>query len=191
MFLSEEDGLTNIKARVLCEMVRVEFDTIDQWFEEDTPIFVHPKDPFKRIDILASTRPIEISLQIVLPKENLPKRGDASKQEEPSKFVLAETTSSMHLFETSLPPRYYIPLTAINPQLLRKSETKTQCPYKGEAEYYHVVLPNGEVLKDLVWYYTRPTLECAAIAGMCCFYGEKVDTAVDGRPMTRPKTYWS
>jgi uncharacterized protein (DUF427 family) len=84
----------------------------------------------------------------------------------------------MHLYETTLPTRYYIPLTAINNSLLRCSSTRTKCPYKGEAEYYDLVVGDGKVYKDVVWFYTRPTVECAAITGLCCFYNEKVDIMI-------------
>lgn len=142
----------------------------DQWLEEDTPIYVHPKDPFKRVDIITSTRAIRISL---------------------NNHILAETPTSMHLYETSLPTRYYMPLTALDTSLLRPSRTKTQCPYKGEAEYYSVVI-GEQGFKDIVWFYTTPTIECAAIAGLCCFYNEKVDVEIMGRSgwekLERPKT---
>ncbi|KAH0269346.1 DUF427-domain-containing protein, partial [Aureobasidium melanogenum] len=144
------------KASPLSNMLKVHFSAADQWLEEDTPIFVHPKDPFKRIDILHSTRGIKVSLK------------DAT---------IAESDSCMQLYETGLPVRYYIPLTAINTSLLRPSKTTTQCPYKGEAEYYDVVV-DGKTHKDIVWFYTRPTIECATIAGLCCFYNEKVDMMI-------------
>lgn len=86
----------------------------------------------------------------------------------------------MHLFETSLPRRFYLPFTSVSPQYLRPSKTRTQCPYKGEAEYYNIVLDNGKEYKDIVWYYTTPTLESGAVAGLVCFYNEKVDIEIKG-----------
>lgn len=135
---------------------------------------MHPKDPFKRVDLVASSRPIRVLLE-----------GQ----------TLAETSWSIHLYETLLPRRYYIPLTSIKQSLLRRSETKTKCPYKGEAEYWDIVLPSrdgkeGKVYKDLVWTYVRPTLECGTIAGLACFYNEKVDIEVDGEAEQRPKTFF-
>lgn len=146
----------------------------DQWFEEDTPIFVHPKDPFKRIDTLQSNREIRISL---------------------NGHVLAETPTSVHLLETTLPTRYYIPLSSINAACLRPSGTRSLCPYKGEAEYHDVVLPGGEVLKDLVWYYTRPTAESVGVVNLRCFYNEKVDIEVKDakgkwKKLERPVTHF-
>lgn len=151
---------------VLSNMVRVQFGDIDQWLEEDAPIYVHPKDPFKRVDILPSQRKIEVQ---VMGK------------------TVAIATSSMHLFETGLPTRYYLPLSSVDQSVLEKSKLRTRCPYKGEAEYYHVVV-DGQEMGNLVWYYTHPTHESAAIAGLVCFYNEKVDIVLDGVLQTRPKT---
>jgi uncharacterized protein (DUF427 family) len=127
-------------------LAKINFNAIDRWFEEDAPIHVHPKDPFKRIDILPSTRRVQV----------FDRKG--GKQ-------LADAASSMHLYETGLPVRYYLPMTSVDASLLRPSSTKTECPYKGEAEYYSVEIPGGGVLKDVVWYYDRPILESAKIEG--------------------------
>ncbi|EMC91103.1 hypothetical protein BAUCODRAFT_44707, partial [Baudoinia panamericana UAMH 10762] len=152
------DDLTG-NAEQLKGLVKIDFASMDQWFEEDTPIHVHPKDPFKRVDILQSRRHIRVSV---------------------GGKVVADTTTSMHLYETGLPCRYYIPLTAVDPTVLRPSKTRTQCPYKGEAEYYSVEV-DGELHEDIIWYYNRPTLECGLIVGLVCFYNEKVDIELDGQ----------
>jgi len=154
-------------------MLRIPFASAEHWLEEDTPIYQHPKDPFRRVDTLTSLRSITVSL---------------------NGTQLATSPSSIHLYETDLPCRYYIPLSAINARVLRKSSKRTQCPYKGEAEYYDVVLKDEKgketVHEGLVWYYTWPNLECAQIAGLCCFYNEKVDIEVDGVKMERPRTHF-
>lgn len=139
-------------------LMRIDFAALDQWFEEDCPIYQHPKDPYKRIDILPSSRRVKIALEGV---------------------TLAETSSALFLFETSLRTRYYVPPTSVNWAVLSRSETVTYCPYKGRANYYHVKV-GGEVFEDLVWYYQYPTAESAAVVGHLCFYNEKVDTWVDG-----------
>lgn len=137
---------------------------------------MHPKDPYKRVDVLPSAANIKVALHGT---------------------TLAETPFSMHLYETKLPVRYYLPLTSISQQHLRPSAkgTKTQCPYKGESEYYDVALKdeNGkeQVYSDLVWYYNSPNIECAGIKGMACFYNEKVDVWVDGEKEQQPKTHFA
>ncbi|QGI87422.1 hypothetical protein CEK25_002378 [Fusarium fujikuroi] len=154
----------------LSDMVRIEFRSIgkllNQWFEEDEPIFVHAKDPFKRVDILHSTRPIEVKV---------------------NGRTVAKATSSMHLLETGLPTRYYLPLSAVDQSVLSKSPVRSKCPYKGEAEYYNIVI-DGKTFENLVWYYNHPTLESAAIARLVCFYNEKVDIILDGELQERPRT---
>lgn len=140
----------------------------DHWFEEDAPIYVHPKDPYKRIDILPSSRPIEIRV------------GDQT---------VARTGYALHLYETGLPTRYYLPLSAVEHSVLRPSDLRTRCPYKGEAEYFDVVV-NGHTRENLVWYYRYPFPECAAIAGMVCFNNDHVDTILDGELLERPKVMY-
>ncbi|KAG5919336.1 hypothetical protein E4U42_006548 [Claviceps africana] len=150
----------------LSGLLRLEFGSMDQWLEEDVPVYIHPKDPFKRIDTLLSSRSVEIKVQ---------------------GKTLAKAVSSIHLHETGLPVRYYISPGAVDPSILRKSELVTSCPYKGDAEYYHVVV-DGQEHKNLVWHYRHTTHESAAIAGLLCFYNEKVDVYLDGQLQERPKS---
>lgn len=98
---------------------------------------------------------------------------------------MARAAFAVHLLETGLPTRYYLPLASVDPSLLRKSDLITKCPYKGEAEYYDIVV-DGKVSKNLVWYYRHPTIECAGVAGFICFYNEKVDIVLDGELLKRP-----
>lgn len=157
------------EAGQLAGLVRLEFGSMDGWLEEDTPIYVHPKDPFKRVDILQSYRPVEVKV---------------------GGYSVAKTSGALHLLETGLPTRYYLPLSSVDQTLLRKSDLITRCPYKGEAQYYDVVVVGGETYKNLVWYYRTPTAESMAIAGTVCFYNEKVDTYLDGVLQERPVTHF-
>lgn len=141
---------------------------IDTWLEEDIPIYIHPKDPFKRIDILPSTRSIEVRI-------------DGT--------TVAKSSFAQHLHETSLPVRYYLPLASVDPAILRPSTTITSCPYKGDAEYYSVVL-DGKEYKDIIWYYKNPIHESLAIAGLISFYNEKVEILLDGKPLGQPVTHF-
>jgi uncharacterized protein (DUF427 family) len=87
-------------------------DAMDKWLEEDEEVFGHPHDPYHRVDVLESSRHVRVSLN-----------GE----------VVAETKRPKILFETGLPPRYYIPPEDVRTDLLVPSETKTVCPYKGVA----------------------------------------------------------
>jgi uncharacterized protein (DUF427 family) len=152
-------------ARLMDDLVRLDFAAMDEWLEEDEPIYVHPRDPYKRVDILASSRHVEVRI-------------DGQ--------VVASSTQPKILFETGLPPRYYLPLSDVRLDLLQFSETKTSCPYKGTASYWHV----GDH-EDVVWIYRTPVPESQKIAGLACFYNEKVDLYVDGELRERPQTPFS
>jgi uncharacterized protein (DUF427 family) len=47
------------------------------------------------------------------------------------------------------------------------------------------------VHEDVVWTYRIPLPESQKIAGLACFYDEKVDVFVDGEPQERPRTQFS
>ena len=142
----------------LKDFVKVDFGAVDQWFEEDMPIYCHPKDPYKRIDILPSTRNVKVAIDGV---------------------SLAESSNVLFLLETTLPTRYYVPPTSVNWEHLTPSDTETLCPYKGKANYYNINV-NGRIYRDRVWHYRYPTTESAPIAGHLCFYNEMVDIWIDG-----------
>jgi uncharacterized protein (DUF427 family) len=142
----------------LRELVRLDFDAMSQWFEEDEPIFVHARSPYTRVDILASSRHIRVEIDGV---------------------TVADSHQPRIVFETGLRPRYYLPLTDVRMDLLRSSDTETHCPYKGTANYYSVDSGTA-VHEDVVWYYRTPLPESQKIAGLAAFYNEKLDIYVDG-----------
>lgn len=153
----------------LRDLVKLHFDAMDEWLEEDEPIYVHPRDPYKRVDILASSRHVVVRVDGV---------------------TVADSHQPRILFETGLPPRYYLPLPDVRMDLLRPSDLQTHCPYKGTATYWQ--LDTGEnVHENLVWIYRSPLPESQKIAGLACFYNEKVDLVVDGEPVARPRTPFS
>lgn len=145
------------------------WDAMDSWFEEDDEVFVHPRDPYHRVDVLNSSRHVRVDVRGV---------------------TVAETHRPRLLFETGLPTRYYIPKVDVRMELLRPTALRTRCPYKGEAVYWAVVL-NGEVTDDIVWSYPSPIPECPKIENLVCFFNELVDIHVDGEPQARPQTPWS
>jgi uncharacterized protein (DUF427 family) len=150
-------------------LIRLEWQAADQWFEEDEEIFVHPRDPHTRVDVLASSRHVQIAVDGV---------------------VVADSHQPRILFETGLPPRYYLPKTDVRMDLLTPSDSHTSCPYKGTASYYDVHV-NGVTHADLVWWYPTTLPESQKIVGLACFYDEKVDVTVDGVPQERPRTHFS
>ena len=71
------------------------------------------------------------------------------------------------------------------------SDKVTGCAYKGNAQYYSVKV-GDKIIPDIAWYYTYSTMEASKIAGMICFFSERVDTLyVDGVEQPKPTTPWS
>ncbi|MFC5381851.1 DUF427 domain-containing protein [Aquipuribacter nitratireducens] len=134
----------------------------DAVYEEEHALLGHPHDPFHRVDALPSSRHVRV----------LWERDGA---EEP--VVLAETTSPVGVFETSLPPRWYVPAADVRTELLRDSATTTVCPYKGVATYRSLV--DGPA--DVAWAYDEPLPEALPLPGHLCFMGEGIVTEVDGQ----------
>jgi uncharacterized protein (DUF427 family) len=88
--------------------------------------------------------------------------------------VVADTTSALSLRESTYPAVPYVPLADVDQTLLRASDTSTYCPFKGDASYYSIALPDGE-LTDVVWGYREPYPAVAEIAGHVAFYPDKVE----------------
>lgn len=93
--------------------------------------------------------------------------------------VVADTTGALTLQESTYPAALYVPLADVDPDLLRPSDTRTWCPYKGEASYWSVVV-DGTELTDAVWGYDDPASGVPEIAGFVAFYPDRVDVGVEG-----------
>ena len=145
------------------------WDAMDAWFEEDEEVFVHARDPYTRVDILASSRHVKVEV---------------------GGTTVANSHHARLLFETGLPTRYYLPKTDVRMDLLHPTATRTHCPYKGTAQYWSVEV-DRDICDDIVWGYRTPVEESMRVAGLVSFYNEKVDTFVDGVIQDRPKTVFS
>ena len=150
--------------------VRFEWEALDSWFEEDEEVFVHPRNPYTRVDALRSGRHVRVELDGV---------------------VLAESSRTVMVFETGLPTRYYFDRLDVDLHHLRASDTVTSCPYKGTTSSYWSVELDGALSPDLAWAYDFPTRQLLPIAGLIAFYNEKVDITVDGTRLDRPDTHFS
>jgi uncharacterized protein (DUF427 family) len=93
--------------------------------------------------------------------------------------VVAETTRARVLREGGLPPRYYLPRDDVRMDLLVGTEHATNCPFKGDASYWTLELETGRH-ENIVWSYEEPIASLPEIAGLVCFYNERVDLVVDG-----------
>lgn len=91
--------------------------------------------------------------------------------------VVAETDAALSLKESTYPVVQYVPIEAVDAGALRRSDTTTYCPYKGEANYYHLGI-GDETVDDAIWTYEQPYPAVAQIAGHVAFYPDKADVAV-------------
>ena len=153
----------------LRDLVAFHWKEMDAWFEEAEEVFAHPRDPHHRVDVLRSRRHVRIEVDAV---------------------IVAESAAPMLLFETGLPTRYYLDPTDVRMDLLTPSDAATQCPYKGTARYWD--LDNGaRTYPRFVWSYPFPIPEASKIAGLLCFYDEKVDLFLEGVRQDRPVSPFS
>jgi uncharacterized protein (DUF427 family) len=150
--------------------VRVEWGALDSWFEEDEEVFVHPRNPYTRVDALRSSRSVRVELDGV---------------------VLGESSAPVMVFETGLPARTYVERTGVHFEHLRPSDTSTDCPYKGRTTAYWSVQTERGLYPDVAWSYDFPTRQLLPVAGLVAFYDEQVDTFLDGELRERPRTHFS
>lgn len=144
--------------------VTLAWEAADHWYEEDEEVFIHPRDPFHRVDALKSSRHVRV---------------------ERDGQVLAESDAPILVFETGLPTRYYLPEPDVESSRLADSDLETGCPYKGYASYRDVIV-DGRRHPNLFWSYRHPFAEVSEIAGYLAPYGERVDLTVDGELQERP-----
>jgi uncharacterized protein (DUF427 family) len=142
---------------------------MDGWYEEEEQIFEHPRDPYHRVDVVQSSRHIQVEI---------------------GGQTVAESTRPWLLFETGLPTRYYLPVEDVRMDLLEPTETTSVCPYKGQASYWRMA--GDSAGRDIAWSYQDPIAECPKIAGLISFFNERVDALrVDDELQVTPRTKWS
>jgi uncharacterized protein (DUF427 family) len=144
-----------------------DFHSMDAWYEEEERIYVHARDPYLRADARRGSRHVLVEVGGV---------------------EVADTARPVLLDETGLITRYYVPLADVRHDLLVPSETFTECPYKGRAEYWSVRTPDGRLCADAAWGYSPPLPDVGAIAGHLGFWQEREDTVlrIDGEVLPRP-----
>jgi uncharacterized protein (DUF427 family) len=119
------------------------WNRMDGWFVEEEPVFGHLRDPYHRVDVHESSRPVTV-------------RANGN--------VVARSQRPKLLFETGLPTRVYIPRADVTAGALSRAEKRTVCGYKGEATYWSL-----DGIADAAWSYEAPLAEAAKIQGHVSF----------------------
>ena len=146
-------------------LVSFEWEAMDEWLEEDEVQIGHVRDPYHRIDVRRTSRHVVVKV------------GDET---------VADTRRARVLFETGLPPRWYIPPEDVRMDLLEESDSSSVCAYKGTASYWSM----GDE-DDIVWTYRDPETEVLPIKDHLAFYNERAEIEVDGEVEGKPRTQWS
>lgn len=145
-------------AAAIAGLVAFDWDSVTV-YEEDEEVFVHPRDPYTRIDVLQSSRRVRVVV---------------------AGTVVAESARSRMLLESGLPVRWYLPREDVRTELLEPSGTTTRCPYKRIARYWCLRV-GDRYEQDLVWSYPEPSHDAAAVRGLLCFPQDRVELQVEGR----------
>ena len=156
------------EAPALAGLIAFNWDSLEEWLEEDEPAIVHARDPYHRVDVVATSRCVRVLL---------------------GEQLLAESDRGHVIFETGLPPRWYVPREDVRANLT-ESKTRTGCAYKGFASYFSLQL-GDRIEQDIAWLYEAPRREVSPIAGMIAFFNERVDIELDGERQACPLTPWS
>jgi uncharacterized protein (DUF427 family) len=147
-------------ATMIDGLIAFDWDAMDGVFEEDEEVFVHPRDPYTRIDVLTSSRRVRIRLRDT---------------------QIADSERPRMLIESGLPVRWYLPREDVRTDLLEPSYTTTRCPYKGIAHYWSL-RTGGRLEKDILWTYPEPFHDAEAVRGFVCFVDDRVDLDVHDAP---------
>ena len=156
-------------APAIKDLIAFYFNRMDHWYEEDEEVFVHPRDPYHRVDVVRSDRHVRVSLDGQL---------------------LAESDRALALFESNLPragtsrPRTCSPNSS---RPTRSPAVRTR-GRRATTRSSSVMTSSAE---DLVWYYAEPIAEAVRIKGLLCFFNERVDLELDGELQQRPESPWS
>jgi uncharacterized protein (DUF427 family) len=157
------------EAAEIANHIAFEWNKMDKWMEENEEIFVHARDPYKRVDVLQSSRHVRIVI---------------------AGATVADSRKPRLLFETNHPVRYYLAQEDVCMDLLIPSVTQSRCPYKGLASYWSVNI-GAQLYEDMVWGYMETIPECPKVKGLLCFFHERgADIFVDGEEIPRPQTKW-
>ena len=73
---------------------------------------------------------------------------------------------------------HYFPPESLRAEFLRKSRTRTVCPWKGLASYYDIEV-DGVANPNAAWFYPRPSFLARRIKGRVAFWN-----GVEVRPVT-------
>lgn len=88
--------------------------------------------------------------------------------------IIADSQDVIEVDEDGHPKRLYFARADVKEDVLKKSDTKTTCPFKGKASYYHLTV-NGKTFEDAAWSYEEPYDEHRGLKDRLAFARDKFD----------------
>jgi len=64
---------------------------------------------------------------------------------------------------------HYFPASSLHMEFILVSDTKSHCPWKGEASYYSIIV-DGEINSDAAWFYPSPKEAAKEIKNHVAFW---------------------
>lgn len=143
--------------------VRVPFDAVEAWFEEDERVLGHPRSPYHRVDCVPTSRRLVVEV---------------------AGTTIVDTTETLGVYETALEPRLYVHRDRVRVALV-PSATTTWCPYKGTASYWSAVV-GGTTVADVAWSYDDPLPESLPLRSLLGFDPARVTVRAELAPGGHP-----
>ena len=128
-------------------LVALPMSAADTWLDEDVEVLGHLPDPYHRVDLRATSRPVTVTA--------------------PDGTVVADSSNAVLLDETGLGVRFYLPRADVRADLTA-TDTVTTCPYKGVSTYW-TVETGGATFVDGAWSYETPLDESRGVTGLVSF----------------------
>jgi uncharacterized protein (DUF427 family) len=111
--------------------------------------------PEHRVDLLPETRRVRVTF---------------------AGAVIADSLAAVRCEETGHEPVHYVPEKDVRLDLMRPTEHKSYCPFKGDCSYWTIEVDGGgRQAENAVWGYRAPYDEAVGLAGYYAFYKSRVD----------------
>jgi len=96
-------------------------------------------------------------------------------------LVVARTRHALRVLETASPPTFYLPPDDVRTDLLDGASGSSTCEWKGNARYWSLRTPDGEILERVAWSYPDPYPGFEELRDHLAFYPDRLESRVDGR----------
>ncbi len=100
--------------------------------------------------------------------------------------VVADTTVSLRVLETSHPPTYYLPTACFADGVLRLGAGASWCEWKGQAAYLDLVV-GDDVLAAVGWTYPEPSTGFTVLHDHVALYPGRVDRCTVDDEVVQPQ----